>query len=216
MHKTTMIAMALGAVTLAPFASAAGGVFYRDRAAFLGAIDAPRVESFEHAGATNDALDFGDGWSGSVIASTARTDHLFTHTDGYGAIASHGDRAWKLLGGATTIAFSESFGGALGFDFSDLESATLRVSFESDGVHTVDLTERNPHGHAFVGFAGSAPIRSVTLEFVGHQNDGVGFDAFIAGRIPSPGATALACLACALVRAGGSRGRAERTPGGRS
>lgn len=143
-------------------------------------------------GSTITQLDFGSGLIADVT-STARHNRVHDTTDGYGAVAADGSYFWKLLGGSTTLSFNQPISG-LDFWYSDLEWATLRLSF---GPETIDIIDNNPNAPEFFSWdSSSGPVTSLTLDWIGHQGDGVGFDAFAvrtaaASQVPAPNAATM-------------------------
>ena len=145
------------------------------------------------AGHRVTTLDFG-AISAEVTHTNGRTNRVFSGRDGHGAVAADGDMFWKLAGGTVEIDFGAAALSEFGFWYSDLEWATLRVTA---GSRVVDIQDRNPNTpkRFDISALGGETFSSVTLEFVGHQNDGVGFDGMTVTRASVPAPSAAAALA---------------------
>ena len=148
------------------------------------------------AGTTVSSIDFGFDLIASVTTSNNISNHIFSVTDGYGAVAAEGDKFWKLAGGTTTLDFGQTKLRGIEFMYSDLEWTTL--SFEFDNGNSFTFRDSNSMDPRLLGFAGTRdnPFQSVSITWVGTQNDGVGIDQLAIAPVPAPaGLAALAPLA---------------------
>lgn len=145
------------------------------------------------AGTSVSSIDFGFDLIASVTTSNNIANRIFSVTDGHGAVAAEGDKFWKLAGGTTTLDFGETKLRGIEFMYSDLEWTTL--SFAFDNGDTFTFNDSNSGNPRLLGFAGSRdnPFQSVSITWVGTQNDGVGIDQLAIAPVPAP--TGLAALA---------------------
>jgi|GEM_PF-3256837 len=143
-------------------------------------------------------LSFPDGTTASITAIQVLESVVLESTDGHGAVPSEGSRFWKLRGGTTTLAFSTPIS-EFGFWYSDLEHATLRLSFGPGGQ--VELTDHNPGSPTFFGFRSDAgPFSTVGIEWLNANGDGIGLDGVYAVPMPAPPVLAALGLAALSIR----------------
>lgn len=147
------------------------------------------------------ALDFGD--IAASVTHAGGHNQIHRRHDGHGAVAAEGDHFWKVIGGSMVLDFGEERLTGISFWYSDLEWATLRVRFDDDAFSLKDSNSRDPRFFSYTAAEG-VDFSRVSFEWVGHNNDGIGFDGFSVSRatIPAPaGALALTALAaCATIR----------------
>ncbi len=152
-------------------------------------------------GAKVTALDFGD--VAASVTHAGRHNKIHRLHDGHGAVAAEGDNFWKVIGGSMTLDFGTERLSGISFWYSDLEWATLRIRFDDDAFDLRDSNSRDPRFFSYTAAQG-ADFSRVNFEWIGHSNDGIGFDGFSVTRatIPAPaGALALTALAaCATIR----------------
>lgn len=143
-------------------------------------------------------LAFPDGTTASVTASQVIENLVLERTDNHGAVTSEGARFWKLRGGTTTLTFSAPIS-EFGFWYSDLEHATLRLTFGTAGQ--IDLTDHNPGAPTFLGFRTEAePFNTVEIAWLNANGDGIGLDGLYAVAAPAPAPPVLALLGLAAIR----------------
>ncbi|MEM1186368.1 MAG: hypothetical protein AAGI53_15375 [Planctomycetota bacterium] len=153
-----------------------------------GVVAQTEVIGFEdfQTGSSVSFLDFG-AVTATVTYENPTRNMIFEHHDGYGAVTYAGDKAWKISGGEVIIDFGDASLTHFGFWYSDLEWATLRVTAGDTVVDLNDSNSRNPKWFEIATEEGQT-FQSVSLEFIGHQNDGVGLDGLTVGlaSVPNP------------------------------
>ncbi len=151
-------------------------------------------------GAKVTALDFGD--IAATVTHAGKHNKIHRNHDGHGAVAAEGQNFWKVIGGSMTLDFGTERLSGISFWYSDLEWATLNIRFDDDAFALRDSNSRNPRFFSYTA-ADGADFSRVSFEWVGHNNDGIGFDGFSVNRatIPTPaGALALTALAAYTTR----------------
>jgi len=150
------------------------------------------------AGQRVTTIDFGSVTA--AVTHNGRTNGLYSVHDGYGAVAADGQMFWKLAGGTATLDFGDAELTAFGFWYSDLEWATLRVTAGSRVVDLTDSNSRRPKRFDIAAVEGET-FSTVSLEFIGHQNDGIGFDGLSIQSLDVPAPAGVAALGLATLAA---------------
>ncbi|MEM7629265.1 MAG: hypothetical protein AAF356_07570 [Planctomycetota bacterium] len=198
--KTRALLGAAALTLTASFASA--GVTFSDVLAFESDAAPAHLTGFEGLalGGPVTSIDLGDGLVGAVTTNAVE-NRIEDETDGHGAVAHAGERFWKIRGNTTTIDFGGARLDAFGFWYSDKESATIMVRFDTGDAF--ELTDRNSGRTTFFGYAAGegGSFGSVSFEWERGNHDGLGLDGLSASLVPTPGAAALLLPGVALVGA---------------
>jgi hypothetical protein len=105
-------------------------------------------------------------------------------------ILAFGNNQSATNSNSVTIVFNPGVRG-FGFNYDDVESSTLRVTWSDGSVSTLDITGANPEGYISMAAAAGASISSLTLTQLpggggSDVNDGFAFYNFNVAVVPLP------------------------------